>query len=39
VKLDVHEHEFKKIREWKYFLEKNRKLVKFYDDHPETEKV
>jgi hypothetical protein len=29
----------KRRRKWRDFLEENRKLVQFYDDHPETEKT
>jgi hypothetical protein len=29
----------KKRRKWRDFLEENRKLVQFYDDHPETKKT
>jgi hypothetical protein len=36
---DVHWRGSKKIRSQRDFLEENRKLVQFNDDHPETEKT
>jgi hypothetical protein len=39
VNKDVHWHRSKRRRKWRDFLEENRKLVQFDDDHPETEKT
>jgi hypothetical protein len=31
--------QIRRRRKWRYFLEENRKLVQFNDDHLETEKI
>jgi len=39
VNKSVHWCKLKERREWRAFLEENRKLVQLIDDHPKTEKA